>query len=88
MPHVGFEPTIPAFEWAKIVYALDRAHCDRHIGLLYSRIIRLVSHRIAVYSRNLEKQNSLCERREFFFNAREGGTYILPLPRVHVRIFT
>jgi hypothetical protein len=25
MPWVVFEPTIPAFEWAKIVHALDRA---------------------------------------------------------------
>jgi hypothetical protein len=25
MPRVWFEPTIPAFEWAKKVHALDRA---------------------------------------------------------------
>jgi hypothetical protein len=25
IPRVGFEPTIPVFEWAKIVHALDRA---------------------------------------------------------------
>jgi hypothetical protein len=25
MPRVGFEPTIPGFEWAKIFRALDRA---------------------------------------------------------------
>jgi hypothetical protein len=25
MPRVGFEPTIPMFEWAKTVHALDRA---------------------------------------------------------------
>jgi hypothetical protein len=25
MPQVGFEPTIPVFEWAKTVRALDRA---------------------------------------------------------------
>jgi hypothetical protein len=25
MPLLGFEPTIPVFEWAKIVPALDRA---------------------------------------------------------------
>jgi hypothetical protein len=25
MPREGFEPTIPAFEWAKTVHALDRA---------------------------------------------------------------
>jgi hypothetical protein len=25
MPPVGFEPTIPVFEWAKTVHALDRA---------------------------------------------------------------
>jgi hypothetical protein len=25
MPLVGYEPTIPAFEWAKILYALDRS---------------------------------------------------------------
>jgi hypothetical protein len=25
MPRVGFEPTIPAFEWAKTVHALDDA---------------------------------------------------------------
>jgi hypothetical protein len=25
MPQVGFEPTIPVFEWAKTVHALDRA---------------------------------------------------------------
>jgi hypothetical protein len=25
MPRVGFEPTIPAFEWAKTVHDLDRA---------------------------------------------------------------
>jgi hypothetical protein len=25
MPRVGFEPTIPVFEWEKTVYALDRA---------------------------------------------------------------
>jgi hypothetical protein len=25
MPRVGFEPTIPVFEWAKTVHALDRA---------------------------------------------------------------
>jgi hypothetical protein len=24
MPWVGFEPTIPAFEWAKTIEALDR----------------------------------------------------------------
>jgi hypothetical protein len=24
MPWVGFEPTIPVFEWAKTVHALDR----------------------------------------------------------------
>jgi hypothetical protein len=33
MPRVGFQPTIPAFERAKTVHALDRAagHCDRHL---------------------------------------------------------
>jgi hypothetical protein len=25
MPQVGFEPTIPVFEWAKTVHALDSA---------------------------------------------------------------
>jgi hypothetical protein len=30
MPLVGFEPTIPAFEGAKTVRALDRATSDRH----------------------------------------------------------
>jgi hypothetical protein len=25
MPRVGFEPTIPVFEWAKMVHALDGA---------------------------------------------------------------
>jgi hypothetical protein len=25
MPRVGFEPTIPAFEWTKTFHALDRA---------------------------------------------------------------
>jgi hypothetical protein len=25
MPQIGFEPTIPMFEWAKTVHALDRA---------------------------------------------------------------
>jgi hypothetical protein len=25
MPRVGFEPTIPVFEWAKTVHALDGA---------------------------------------------------------------
>jgi hypothetical protein len=25
MPQVGFEPTIPVFEWAKIVHVLDLA---------------------------------------------------------------
>jgi hypothetical protein len=25
MPRVTFEPSIPAFEWAKTVHALDRA---------------------------------------------------------------
>jgi hypothetical protein len=25
MPEVGFEPTIPVFEWAKTVHVLDRA---------------------------------------------------------------
>jgi hypothetical protein len=25
MPRVGFETTIPVFEWAKTVHALDRA---------------------------------------------------------------
>jgi hypothetical protein len=25
MPQVGFEPTIPAFKWAKTVHALDHA---------------------------------------------------------------
>jgi hypothetical protein len=31
MPEVGFEPTIPVFERAKTVHALDSAagHCDR-----------------------------------------------------------
>jgi hypothetical protein len=31
MPCVGFEPTIPVFEWAETVHALVRArgHCDR-----------------------------------------------------------
>jgi hypothetical protein len=32
MPQVGFEPTIPVFERAKTVHALDRAtHCDCRI---------------------------------------------------------
>jgi hypothetical protein len=31
MPRVGFEPTIPAFERAKMVHALDRA--DTLIGM-------------------------------------------------------
>jgi hypothetical protein len=25
MPQVGFEPTIPVFEWAKTFYVLERA---------------------------------------------------------------
>jgi hypothetical protein len=29
MPRVGFETTIPVFERAKTVHALDRAACDR-----------------------------------------------------------
>jgi hypothetical protein len=32
MPRVGFERTIPVFEWAKTVHALDRA--ANVIGLL------------------------------------------------------
>jgi hypothetical protein len=32
MPKVEFEPIIPAFEWAKTVYALDRA--DTVMGTL------------------------------------------------------
>jgi hypothetical protein len=29
MPRMGFEPTIPEFEGAKAVHALDRTACDR-----------------------------------------------------------
>jgi hypothetical protein len=29
MPQEEFEPTIPVFEWAKIVHALDNAASDR-----------------------------------------------------------
>jgi hypothetical protein len=32
MPLVGFEPTIPAFERAETVHALD---CDRHMLVVY-----------------------------------------------------
>jgi hypothetical protein len=37
MPLVGFEHTIPAFERAKTVCALERAagHCDRHIWMYF-----------------------------------------------------
>jgi hypothetical protein len=42
MLRLGFEPTIPAFERAKAVLALDRAagHCDRIIS-----VIALVNHK-------------------------------------------
>jgi hypothetical protein len=35
MPRVGFEPTIPVFEWVKIFYALERAASDRQYFYLY-----------------------------------------------------
>jgi hypothetical protein len=36
MPHVGFEPTIPMFEQAKTVHALDRAATVISLLNLYS----------------------------------------------------
>jgi hypothetical protein len=36
MPRVGFELTIPVFERAKTVHALDHAaHCDQHLLMLH-----------------------------------------------------
>jgi hypothetical protein len=40
MPRVRFEPTTPAFEWAKIVHALDRAVTV--IGINYSATFSVV----------------------------------------------
>jgi hypothetical protein len=46
MPSVGFEPTIPAFERAKTVHALDRAVTVMgHLDLLpRSRMVELYTH--------------------------------------------
>jgi hypothetical protein len=41
MPRVEFEPTIPAFERAKTVYALDLAATVIDIGLAHRGIIRV-----------------------------------------------
>jgi hypothetical protein len=38
MPRVGFEPTIPVFDWAKTVRALDRATIV--IGYFTTRVIK------------------------------------------------
>jgi hypothetical protein len=35
MPRVGFEPTIPVFEQAKTVHALERGHCGRRDHYYY-----------------------------------------------------
>jgi hypothetical protein len=37
MPRVGFEPTIPVFEWAKIVHASDRAATVIGLDNIYTR---------------------------------------------------
>jgi hypothetical protein len=42
MPRVGFETTIPAFEWAKTVHALDRAATVIGIKQTYFLIIYLI----------------------------------------------
>jgi hypothetical protein len=39
MPLVGFEPTIPVFERAKSVHALDCATTDRRALCLLARIL-------------------------------------------------
>jgi hypothetical protein len=39
MPWVGFEPTAPAFEWAKTVHALDRAAIVLRVYKQYKYII-------------------------------------------------
>jgi hypothetical protein len=53
MPRVGFEPTIPVFEWAKAVHALDRAATvigsqpisdeNKHFMLRCRRHIRVIA---------------------------------------------
>jgi hypothetical protein len=35
MPRMGFEPTVPVFEWAKKVRALDHAATVTGISLIY-----------------------------------------------------
>jgi hypothetical protein len=35
VPPVGFEPTIPVFEWAKTVHALDHAATMNSFSILY-----------------------------------------------------
>jgi hypothetical protein len=49
MTQVWFEPTIPVFERAKTVHALDRGHCDRpqykYRKKINSISLRLVLHR-------------------------------------------
>jgi hypothetical protein len=40
MPSVGFEPTIPAFERAKTVHALDRAATVMGVKLGYRELIK------------------------------------------------
>jgi hypothetical protein len=44
MPRVGFEPTIPAFEWAKTVHVLDRAATV--FGIAHRRVQHLELPRI------------------------------------------
>jgi hypothetical protein len=36
MPQVGFEPTIPVFEWVKTVHALDRSATGIGFDAMYS----------------------------------------------------
>jgi hypothetical protein len=42
MPRMGFEPTTPVFERAKMVHALDRAagHCDPQLQIKIGKLIR------------------------------------------------
>jgi hypothetical protein len=59
MNQVGFEPTIPVFEWAKTVHALDRVATAIGITILYQyKIFSLVIKELLILTETLASQPS------------------------------
>jgi hypothetical protein len=68
---VGFEPTIPAFEWAKTVHALDRA-----ATVIGTDVIMVVKYRMMIWTGHAARMKETRIRCKLSVGKSEGNNRV------------